>query len=158
MTLRLCWLAVVAGLAPGACGSGQMAPLARAASRNAADTVRMLVAEGGDPDALDATGLTPLVCAARTGALDAMRVLLDAGADPSIRDRRNGWTALLHAVHRRQTDAVRLLLAGGADPNQPAGMTTRCSWPRPMRIRPSRSCCCPLAPTRRAAAPAARRL
>jgi ankyrin repeat protein len=55
--------------------------------------------------------------AARTEGIDAMKVLLDAGATVDRRDRRNGWTALQHAIHTRAIHAVRLLLERGADPN-----------------------------------------
>ncbi len=43
--------------------------------------------------------------------------LLDAGADPDARDNRNGWTPLMHAIHKQHVGAVRLLLDRGADPN-----------------------------------------
>src|SRR5438034_1745148 len=55
--------------------------------------------------------------AARSDAIEAMTALLDGGADPNARDLRNGWTPLLHAIHRRHVDAVRVLLERGADPN-----------------------------------------
>ena len=106
------------------CGGGPSLPLAIAAARNAADTVRALLFDHHDPDQRDAGGVTPLMWAARHGAADAMRALLDAGADPAARDTRNGWTPLLHAVHTRQPAAVRLLLDRGADPNQRAAQTT----------------------------------
>jgi len=55
--------------------------------------------------------------AARHDALDAVAALLDAGAAVDRRDRRNGWTALQHAVHTASAGAVRLLLERGADAN-----------------------------------------
>jgi cytohesin len=104
-------------LAGRACADGPGVPLALAAARNAVATVKQLLAEGHHPDQPDAYGLTPLMWAARSGAFDAMGALLDAGADPNARDTRNGWTAVLHAIHRRQAGALRLLLERGADPN-----------------------------------------
>src|SRR5580700_11350939 len=89
-------------LATAACANGPSLPLAIVAARNAADTLRRLLAESAVPDERDDQGLTALMWAARSGAVDAMTVLLDAGADPNARDRSNGWTPLLHAVHKRQ--------------------------------------------------------
>src|SRR6476619_7464199 len=89
-------------LAADGCGGGPSPPLAIAAARNAADTVRTLLFDHRDPDQRDWGGMTPLMWAARHGSLDAMRALLDAGANPAARDTRNGWTPLLHAVHTRQ--------------------------------------------------------
>jgi len=111
-------------LASDGCSGGPSLPLAIAAARNAADTVRTLLFDHHDPDQRDAGGVTPLMWAARYGAVDAMRALLDAGADPAARDLRNGWTSLLHAVHTRQLAAVQLLLERGADVNQRAAQTT----------------------------------
>jgi ankyrin repeat protein len=111
-------------LASGGCSPGPSLPLAIAAARNAADTVRTLLFDHHDPDQRDGGGVTPLMWAARHGAVDAMRALLDAGADPAARDTRNRWTPLLHAVHTRQLAAVRLLLERGADVNQRAAQTT----------------------------------
>jgi ankyrin repeat protein len=103
-------------LASGACGQGPTLPLALVAARNAVFTVRQLLAEGHRADELDG-GLTALMWAARNGAIGAMSALLDGGADPNARDERNGWTPLIHAIHKQQPDAVRLLLERGADPN-----------------------------------------
>ncbi len=103
-------------LAASACGHGPTLPLALVAARNAVATVRQLLADGYAPDEPDG-GLTALMWAARAGALDAMTALIDGGADLNARDERNGWTPLLHAVHKQQSPAVRLLLERGADPN-----------------------------------------
>jgi ankyrin repeat protein len=105
-----------AALAANACGSAPALPLALVAARNAAATVRQLLARGHAPDESDG-GLTALMWAARAGALDAMAALIDGGANLDARDTRNGWTPLLHAVHKQQAGAVQLLLERGADPN-----------------------------------------
>ena len=111
-------------LASGACADTPALPLALVAARNAAGTVRQLLAQGHAADARGGDGLTALMWAARTGAVEAMAALLDAGADPNARDGRNGWTPLLHAVHKHRVEAVRLLLDRGGDPNQRAGLVT----------------------------------
>jgi uncharacterized protein len=111
-------------IATAACGNGPALPLAIVAARNAADTVRRLLAESAVLDERDGHGLTALMWAARSGALDAMAVLLDAGADPNAHDGGNGWTPLMHAVHTQHPEAVRLLLERGADPNVGADWLT----------------------------------
>lgn len=111
-------------LAASACQSPPSLPLALVAARNAADTVRELLAQGHAPDERDEKGLTSLMWAARAGAVDAMAALLDGGADLNARDVANGWTPLFHAIHKNQAAAVRLLLDRGVDTNKPARMVT----------------------------------
>ncbi len=69
-------------------------------------------------NAKDGKGFTALDWAARTGRTEAIGELVQAGADPELRDSGpNGWTPMLHAVHKNQLAAVHALLAAGADPN-----------------------------------------
>ncbi len=80
--------------------------------------MQQLLARGGKPDATD-TGITPLMSASRRGDLAIMTALIDAGADVNRQDRWvNGWTPMLHALHKQQRKAVALLLERGANPNQ----------------------------------------
>jgi ankyrin repeat protein len=66
-------------------------------------------------DAKDSHGFTALDWAARAGRTEAIAELVRAGADPDLRDSGpNGWTPLLHAVHKNQLGSVRALLAAGA--------------------------------------------
>ena len=46
--------------------------------------------------------LTPLAAAARTGEVAAIKGLLAGGADPAQGSGVNGWTPLVHAVHKHQ--------------------------------------------------------
>lgn len=57
--------------------------------------------------------LTPLAAAARTGEVAAIKGLLAGGADPAQGSGVNGWTPLVHAVHKHQAAAVDALLAAG---------------------------------------------
>jgi ankyrin repeat protein len=63
-------------------------------------------------------GFTALDWAARAGRVESIRILLAAGAQIDLRDHGvNGWTALMHAVHKHQKRAAQALLAAGAGPN-----------------------------------------
>jgi ankyrin repeat protein len=60
--------------------------------------------------------------AARNGHTEVVNSLLDAGADANLRDcASNGWTALIHAIHKNQNQAARVLIGRGADVNARAG-------------------------------------
>lgn len=59
----------------------------------------------------------PLIGAARSGDAQTIVKLLGAGADANQRWGVNGWTPLMHAIHKNQRASVETLLAGGADPN-----------------------------------------
>ncbi|HKO58753.1 MAG TPA: ankyrin repeat domain-containing protein [Thermoanaerobaculia bacterium] len=61
-----------------------------------------------------------LIDAARAGDVPALRSALSLGADPNATDEGlNGWTPLLHAIHKGQAGSVTVLLDAGADPNHP---------------------------------------
>ncbi len=61
--------------------------------------------------------LSPLVIAARQGRLSAIPELIERGADPNAPSGRNGWTPLLHAIHKNQIESAQALLEGGARVN-----------------------------------------
>jgi ankyrin repeat protein len=96
------------------------APLAAAAASGSPEELRreLKLHAPNDPDR---HGLTALVWSARLGKARAIKELVRAGADPDRQDSGpNGWTPLLHAVHKNQLAAVRALIAAGADVNRPA--------------------------------------
>lgn len=85
-------------------------PLGRAAARGDVAAMTALLDQGADPNAPGGFGLTPLGSAARSGHLDAIELLLKRGADPHRGCGVNGWTPLLHALHKnRKAAALRLL-------------------------------------------------
>lgn len=91
--------------------------IGRGAATGDLHALRSLLRGGTDPDLSDGHGYAPLHGAARNGHLTVIRALLKAGAHVDLRDGRNGWTPLLHAVHKREGQAVLELLESGADPN-----------------------------------------
>jgi hypothetical protein len=61
-----------------------------------------------------------LVDAVRSGDAAAVRALCARGAGVNAPAGGNGWTPLLHAVHKNQTGTAAALLDSGADVNRPA--------------------------------------
>jgi hypothetical protein len=93
-------------------------PLAAAAARGQAQEVSALLAAGADPNQMDSHGWSPLMCAARRGSVAVVKSLLASGANPDLCDSYlNGWTPVMHALHKHQNEAAQALLDGGADTN-----------------------------------------
>jgi ankyrin repeat protein len=93
-------------------------PLAAAAARGQAQEVSALLAAGADPDQMDSHGWSALICGARAGSVAVVKSLLASGANPNLRDSYvNGWTPLMHALHKHQNEAAQILLDRGADVN-----------------------------------------
>jgi len=65
--------------------------------------------------------LPPLIVAAREGRADLIPALIKHGADPNQRAGVNGWTPLMHAIHKDQKGSVIALLDAGADVNARSG-------------------------------------
>lgn len=105
-----------------ACRPAQSTPLTSAALRGNVAHVKTLLATTSADTSAD--GWPPLIWAARAGRVEVMTLLLDAGADPNRPDPRQGWTPLMHALHKQQGAAARLLLARGADGARGAGGTS----------------------------------
>jgi hypothetical protein len=64
--------------------------------------------------------ISSIVAAAREGDAAAVRRLAKEGADVNAPDGGNGWTPLLHAVHKDRIRSVEALLDAGADVNRTA--------------------------------------
>jgi ankyrin repeat protein len=104
------------------CRRGPSTPLAGAAYSGDVAQVKTLLATTPADTAAD--GWTPLIWASRAGRVEVMTLLLDARADPNRADTRQGWTPLMHALHKQQGGAARLLLSRGADGARGAGGTS----------------------------------
>ena len=110
-------LVVLAFALPGLRGEPET-PLANAAVAGRTEEVRRLIQEGADVHALAGAGFTAFAWAARAGQIEAMHILKEAGAPLDGKDQGvNGWTPIMHALHKDQTKAALTLLEWGADPN-----------------------------------------
>jgi hypothetical protein len=92
-------------------------PLGRAAALGDVAAMTALLDQGADPNASGGYGLTPLASAARSGHVDAIEILLGRGADPHRGCGVNGWTPLLHALHKNQKAAALRLMATCSAPS-----------------------------------------
>ena len=96
---------------PGCFFGGPDTPLGRAAGGGDLAAMTVLLDQGADPNAPGAHGMTPLASAARNGRVEAIELLLARGADPHRGCGVNGWTPLLHALHKDQQAAAERLIA-----------------------------------------------
>ena len=84
-----------------------------ASNYGAAETTRVLLANGADANAKQCDNQTPLHWATNDGVA---RVLLEYGADPNARDSSNR-TPFYRKIERRNAETARVLLQNGADAN-----------------------------------------
>lgn len=91
------------------------APVAEAARRDDVESVRALLAEGGDVDASLGDGMTALHWASLNGNREIVELLLEAGADVSVTTRLGSYTPLHLASEAGQSAVVPLLLEAGSD-------------------------------------------
>jgi ankyrin repeat protein len=96
---------------------GPDTPLGRAAGQGDLAAMTALLDQGADPNAIGAHGMTPLASAARNGKVEAIELLLARGADPHRGCGVNGWTPLLHALHKDQPAAAERLIATCTSPS-----------------------------------------
>ena len=98
----------------------QHTALGSAAAAGDLEAVEALLEHAGaDPDAIAGAGWAPLHLASRHADRGILDALVEAGANIELRDRRNGWTPLLHAIHVRNEPAVAALIGAGANANRP---------------------------------------
>jgi hypothetical protein len=107
------------------CSGKPETPLTSAAQDGDFEQVRRLLASGMSVDETGGFGFTPLIWGARQGHVSVVRELLKHGANPELRAGVNGWTPLMHAVHKGQEAAAMALVDGGAavDATDGKGMT-----------------------------------
>lgn len=110
-TARLAIPLLLVGALTGCFFSGRNTPLARAAGSGDLAAMTKLLDHGADPNASGGHGMTPLASAARNGRVEAIELLLARGADPHRGCGVNGWTPLLHALHKNQLAAAERLIA-----------------------------------------------
>src|SRR5688572_18449454 len=91
-------------------------PVADAAMKGDADTVRTLVRQGADVNAAQPDGMTALHWASLNGDLKTLDVLLVAGATTESLTRLGGYTALHLASSRGHATIVARLLEAGSKP------------------------------------------
>ena len=96
------------------CRQHPPAPLLTAAAAGDVPALESALAAGADLSQTTRDGLTPLILAARTGGVPAVNLLLRDGANPDRPGGPNGWTPLMHAIHKNRMDTARALLEGGA--------------------------------------------
>jgi ankyrin repeat protein len=119
------WVWFASLLLLGSCAKAPEHSLTGAAARGDAAAVQAILARGADPNQTDGHGLTAIILAARAGSVPCVRALLERGADPNRRGGVNGWTPLMHAVHKNRHATAQALLDGGAeaDARNPNGVT-----------------------------------
>ncbi|KAI0156924.1 nacht and ankyrin domain-containing protein [Xylariaceae sp. FL1272] len=86
-----------------------------AASRAAAESMKLLISNAADVMAINKDGSTPLHGASGAGAIESMKLLISNGADVQVADQR-GLTPLFAACKGRgEFEAVKLLIDLGCD-------------------------------------------
>ncbi len=94
-------------------------PVADAAMRGDAASVRELVKQGADVNAAQGDGMTALHWAAENGQPEIAKLLVSAGADVKATTRIGAYTPLHLASRAGNAAMIRILLEAGSDPNRP---------------------------------------
>jgi hypothetical protein len=96
------------------CGAHPGSRLSRAVDGGNISQIQELLAVGASGAEIN----DALVWAARIGNTAAIPPLANAGANVDGTSGVNGWTVLMHAIHKGQDESVKALLGAGADPNR----------------------------------------
>src|ERR1017187_4010711 len=96
------------------CAQHRDIALLQAARQGDTQALQTLLFRGADPNQKDAGGRTALSLSTRTATVTAVETLRRQGAPPHLRGGVNGWTPLMHAIHKNQPGAAHALLDGGA--------------------------------------------
>lgn len=73
------------------------------------ETVKRLVGFGADVNEKASNGLTPVMFAARYNKVDILRFLIEKGADLTVKNSKNGFTALKYAELSNAHEAYSIL-------------------------------------------------
>lgn len=103
--------------------AGGCTPLIRAATRDRAEFVRLLLKRGAKPNTQNIVGETALLTSAQRSGVETIQVLLDAGCSQQIACKM-GKTPLFWAVREGKPDVVKLLLSQKAPNAAPVNQAT----------------------------------
>lgn len=100
--------------------SGRLSPtwlvtmLVRKADWHDEKGLRMILDHGANPNAIPVWGYSPLQQSIRRdNGMELIRPLIDFGADPTLKNARDGRTAIVMAAHRGRADALQLFKERG---------------------------------------------
>ena len=96
---------------------GRTALFLAALSDGSAETVKLLLAKGGNPRVVDSLKMTTLAAATFGNDIGTIRQFIEAGVDVNAADAVQGFTPLMNAAQNGNLEAVKLLLAKGANVN-----------------------------------------
>jgi len=91
--------------------------LEQAASEGRVETIKSLIAQGGDINVKNAHGQSPLHLAVKQGNSDVVQVLLENGAEVDAIETDSGCTSLHYAASLGHADLCESLVRYGANPD-----------------------------------------
>lgn len=91
--------------------------LEQAASEGRAETIKNLIAQGGDINARNMRGQSPLHLAVKQGNSDVVQILLESGAEVDVVETDSGCTSLHYAASLGHVDLCESLVRYGANPD-----------------------------------------
>jgi len=91
--------------------------LEQAVTEGRAETIKSLIAQGGDINARNIRGQSPLHLAVKQGNSDMVQILLESGAEVDIVETDSGCTSLHYAASLGHVDLCESLVRYGANPD-----------------------------------------